>query len=291
MTTDDLTIIGERINPGFKSSKAFFDNSDIEGIQALATRQAEAGARYLNINIGARALNDHTFMRDVIMAIQDVVTIPLSFDFPSFKVQEICLNTYDADKANGAKPIINSIAEPRWDMAEALRIKPCRVVVMASERLEDGQGAANKEPEQILEVAKRVSGRLINDYGLTLDDIILDVSITTLATDREGLINMALEGIRLIGQDPELQGIHMMGGISNVGMMLPPVASDGKPLKTRIERAFMTLARPYGFDTILATPWHDYAPLPDDDFVMEIFRQVIRLKGMDAIRHLRKLYS
>ncbi|VAV92988.1 hypothetical protein MNBD_ALPHA01-1925 [hydrothermal vent metagenome] len=291
MTTGDLTIIGERINPGFKSSKAFFDNSDIVGIQALATRQAEAGARYLNINIGARALNDYAFMRDVIMAIQDVVTIPLSFDFPSFKVQEICLGAYDADKANGAKPIINSIAEPRWDMAEALKIKPCRVVVMASERLENGQGAANKEPEQILEVAKRVSGRLINDYGLTLDDIILDVSITTLATDREGLINMALEAIRLIGQDPELQGIHMMGGISNVGMMLPPMASDGKPLKTRIERAFMTLARPYGFDTILATPWHNYAPLPDDDFVMEIFRQVIQLKGMDAIRHLRKLYS
>lgn len=291
MKKRELVVIGERINPGFKSSKALFDNSDIEGIQALAVKQAEAGAKYININIGSRALDDHAFMRDVIIGIQEVVDIPLSFDFPSFKVQEVCLNAYDEKKANGAKPIINSIAEPRWDMAEVLRIRPSRIVVMASERLENGEGAANKEPQQILEVAKRMSGRLIDEYGLTLEDIILDVSVTTLATDREGLIKMALDGIKLIGEDPDLQGIHMMGGISNVGMMLPSTAADGGPLKTRIERAFMAMARPYGFDTILATPWHCYEDLPEDDFVMKLFREVVEKTGMDALRHMRKFYS
>jgi len=291
MTMSAMTIIGERINPGFKSSKALFDNSDIEGIQALAVKQAEAGASFLNINIGSRALNDHGFMREAIVGIQEAVTIPLSFDFPSLKVQEVCLNTYSEEKANGEKPIINSIAEPRWDMVEALNIRPCRIVVMASERMEEGVGKPNKEPHQIHQVAKRLSGRLIEDHDLGLDDIILDVSITTLATDREGLISMALEGIKLIGEDPDLSGIHMMGGISNVGMMLPPTASDGLPLKTRIERAFLTLARPYGFDTILATPWHNYEDLPEDDFVFQLFREIIAMKGMDAIRHIRKLYS
>ena len=286
-----ITIIGERINPGFRSSKALFDNSDIEGIQELAVKQAEAGASFLNINIGSRALDDHGFMREVIMGIQEAVSIPLSFDFPSFKVQEICLNTYDEEKAMGEKPIINSIAEPRWEMVEALNIKPCRVVVMASERMEDGVGKPNKEPQQIHDVAKRLSASLVETHGLSLDDIILDVSITTLSTDREGLISMALEGIKLIGEDPDLSGIHMMGGISNVGMMLPAKASDGQPLKTRIERAFLTLARPYGFDTILATPWHNYQDLPEDDFVFQLFREIISMKGMDAIRHMRKLYS
>ncbi len=291
MTRHDLIIIGERINPGFRSSKAFFDNSDFAGIQQLAIKQAQAGAGYLNINIGTRALDDFDFMADVINAIQEVVDIPLSFDFPSYKVQQVCLNAYDADKAGGAKPIINSLAEPRWEMAEALKIKPAKVIVMASERLENGVGTANKKPEQVLEVAKRISEKLIDDYDLTLDDIILDVSITTLATDREGLINMALEGIKLIGNDPALQGIHMMGGISNIGMMLPANAKDGLPLQNRIERAFMTLARPHGFDTILATPWHTYEDLPEDDFVMNIFQEIIQLKGMDAVRHMRKFYT
>ncbi|MBE2244976.1 MAG: hypothetical protein IAE86_19640 [Burkholderiaceae bacterium] len=49
-----IRIIGERINPGFKSTKALFDNSHLPGIQALAVKQAETGASYLNVNIGAR---------------------------------------------------------------------------------------------------------------------------------------------------------------------------------------------------------------------------------------------
>jgi cobalamin-dependent methionine synthase I len=132
---------------------------------------------------------------------------------------------------------------------------------------------------------------MAEEFGLTVDDIFLDVSITTLATDREGLIKMALEGIKLIGQDPDLQGIHMMGGISNIGMMLPSRAKDGQPLKTRIERAFLTLARPHGFDTILATPWHCYDDLPEDDFVFSTFKEIIEMKGMDALRQTRKFYA
>ena len=44
MAIPELTIIGERINPGFKSTKEMFDNSNIDAIQALAVKQAEAGA-------------------------------------------------------------------------------------------------------------------------------------------------------------------------------------------------------------------------------------------------------
>ena len=73
-----LQIIGERINPGFKSTKALFDNSDIPGIRALAVKQAEAGASWLNVNIGARALTDTEWMATVIRAIQEVTTVPLT---------------------------------------------------------------------------------------------------------------------------------------------------------------------------------------------------------------------
>lgn len=39
-----LQIIGERINPGFRSTRQLFETADIAGIQALARRQAAAGA-------------------------------------------------------------------------------------------------------------------------------------------------------------------------------------------------------------------------------------------------------
>jgi len=96
-----IRIIGERINPGFKSTKALFDNQDIAGIQALAVKQAEAGASWLNVNIGAQALTDPGWMATVIRAIQQVTTVPISFDFPSKRVQEVCLESYDATKAGG----------------------------------------------------------------------------------------------------------------------------------------------------------------------------------------------
>ena len=81
MENFNIKIIGKRINPGFKSTKALFDNSDLAGIQALAVKQAEAGAAYLNVNIGARAMTDTAFMADVIRAIQEVVTLAVFAPF------------------------------------------------------------------------------------------------------------------------------------------------------------------------------------------------------------------
>ena len=86
MPIENLTIIGERINPGFKSSKLLFDQEDIAGIQALAAGQVQAGARMLNINVGELALRKPEFMSELIPAVQKVVAVPLSFDFPNFEV-------------------------------------------------------------------------------------------------------------------------------------------------------------------------------------------------------------
>ncbi|MCX7173870.1 MAG: dihydropteroate synthase [Proteobacteria bacterium] len=287
MKQHELTIVGERINPGFKSSNALFENEDIPGIQELARKQADAGASYLNINIGNRAVDDAQFMREVIRAIQAAVDIPLSFDFPRLDVQEICLTTYDPEKAKGHKPIINSVAESRIDMLDALKIQPARIMVMASERVEDGQMVANTLPVEVHAVASRMATMLRSKHGLANDDIIIDVSISTFAADNRGLTKMALGGIELIGCDPELDGIHVMGGLSNVGLMLPKKEYAGVKLQNAIERSFLMLAMPLGFDTALATPWQDHSPLPEDHPVLVAFKDLIELQGVDFLRGLR----
>lgn len=46
MTSPDsfaIKIIGERINPGFKSTKALFDNEDLPGIQAWPSVRPRPG--------------------------------------------------------------------------------------------------------------------------------------------------------------------------------------------------------------------------------------------------------
>ena len=286
-----IRIIGERINPGFRSTRAMFDASDLAGIQALAVRQADAGAAALNVNIGARALTDPVWMADVIRAIQQVVTLPLAFDFPSQAVQRVCLAAYDAARAGGASPIVNSITEHRWDLMELAREYGFRVVLMASERVEDGAARPNKTADQIHATARRCALRLMREHGMPPGDILVDMSVSAVVADTEGLNRATLDAIGLIGRDPELKGVHMMGGLSNIGQQLPPKAADGSDLKHGLENAFLTLAVPLGFDTVLGTPWRRYEPLRDDHAVMSTYRDFLGRTGTDALRAVRRLYA
>ena len=285
-----IRIIGERINPGFKSTKALFDQEDLPGIQALAIKQAEAGASWLNVNVGARALTDPDWMARVIRAIQEEVRVPLSFDFPSQKVQEMCLSAYDRERANGELPIVNSITEHRWDLMDLYGRFPFKVILMASERVEDGVAKSNKTAEDIYGTARRAALRLKNEYGMPLDHIFIDMSVSAIIADTEGLNRSTVEAIGLIGQDPALRGVHMMGGLSNIGQQLPPKAVDGSDLKHSLENAFLTLTVPQGFDTVLGTPWRHYEPLPEDHYVLQTYRHFLTQTGSNALRAVRKFY-
>lgn len=287
----NLGIIGERINPGFKSTKEMFDKSDIGAIQALAVKQAEAGASYLNVNIGARALTDKEWMATLIEAIQQVVDLPISFDFPSKEVQQVCLSVYDLEKAKGELPIVNSITEHRWDLMELYGEYKFKVIAMASERVEDGIAKGNKTAEEIYSTARRVALRLKNDYGMPLDHIFIDMSVSAIIADTEGLNRSTVDAIRLIGADPDLKGVHMMGGLSNIGQQMPPKAVDGSDLKHSLENAFLTLTVPHGFDYVLGTPWRGYESLPEDNYVLTTYRNFLEQSGSNALRAVRLFYK
>lgn len=286
-----IKIIGERINPGFKSSKALFDNEDLPGIQALAIKQSDAGASWLNVNIGARALTDPEFMTRVIRAIQEATPTPLSFDFPSADVQRACLTAYDRARAGGANPIVNSITEHRWDLMDLYRpMGPFKVVLMASERVENGVALANKTADEIYSTARRSALRLRDDYAMPLEDIFIDMSVSAIIADTTGLNRATLDAIGMIGRDPELKGVRMMGGLSNIGQQLPAKAVDGSDLKHSLECAFLTIAEPLGFNTVLGTPWRNYQPLPEDNYVLKTYRAFLEQSGSNALRAVRKFY-
>jgi 5-methyltetrahydrofolate--homocysteine methyltransferase len=289
-----IRIIGERINPGFKSTKALFDNEDIAGIQALAVKQAEAGASWLNVNIGARAKTDPQWMASVIRAIQQVVSVPLSIDFPGKSVQAICLAAYDPAKAGGELPIVNSITEHRWELMDLYGEHRFKVILMASERVDevDGKRVAlgNKTADEIYTTARRSALRLMQEHGMPADHIFIDMSVSAVIADTERLNRSTLDAIKLIGADPDLAGVHMMGGLSNIGQQLPPKAPDGSDLKHALECAFLTLAVPNGFDTVLGTPWRSYAPLAQDHYVMNAYLNFLEQSGTNALRAVRKFY-
>lgn len=287
----DIKIIGDRINPGFKSTKALLDADDMPGMQALAVRQVKSGAVALDFTIGARAKDDPEFLVKVIRAVQDAVSVPLCFDYPEPGIQRVCLEAYDPARANGAKPIINSMAETRWNMVELLKIRPCKVMLMASERVENGNARPNKTAAEIAGTARRAALRLVREHGLALDDVIIDVSVSALVADTTGMNREALAAIAMIGADPELKGLHISGGLSNIAQQLPPKAADGSDLKKQLECAFLTLAHPLGMDMVLGTPWRGFQMLPEDNFVLSAFRNFLDQSGSNALRAVRKFYK
>ena len=285
-------MIGDRMNPeGFKATRALLEAEDLAGLQALAVRQVTAGAQYLDITIGPRGYKDAKFLTEVIHAVQAAVDVPLCFDYPSAPVQEVCLKAYDPAKAKGHRPIVNSLAETRPEFLDLLKIRPFKVVLMGSERLEGGAPKSNKKPQEVVDVAKRLTAILRRNHNFSMQDIFVDVTIHSIVSDTEGLSRMALDAIRMIGQDPDLKGVHIMGGITNIGNMLPPLKFDGVTLRQLVENSFLTLAVPMGFDTIMGTPWNNFQFLPDDNIVLQTFKEFIELKGLDALRRLRKLWA
>jgi len=291
MTIPNLTIIGDRINPGFKATKKLVEEEDLAGLQALARRQVDEGATILDVTIGPRGYEDPAFLTEVIKAIQAITDVPLCFDYPKKEVQEVCLKAYDPAKAQGRPPLVNSIAETRWEILDLLKIQPFHVVLMSSERLEGNSPKPNKTSADVVTTAKRSCLKLMRDHNMKLNGIYVDVTISTLVSDTEGMVKMAIDAIKTLGGDPELKGIHIVGGLTNIGNLLPPVEVDGMKLRHMMESAFLTVAVPLGFDTVLGTPWNDFRMLPEDNEVLRTFREVIELKGLDAMRRLRQLWA
>jgi 5-methyltetrahydrofolate--homocysteine methyltransferase len=54
----------------------------------------------------------------------------------------------------------------------------------------------------------------------------------------------------------------MMGGLSSIGLQLPPKAAGGSNLKHALKCAFLVLTAPMGFDAVPGTRWKNMRRLP-----------------------------
>jgi cobalamin-dependent methionine synthase I len=288
-----LTVIGERINPGFASSKKLLDARDLAGIAELARSQVAKGAPLLNVNAGTAGENDPAFVGELVRTIQSAVQVPLSIDSPAPARQEAGQAAYDPAKAGGRPPILNSVAETRWELFELRRRHRAQVLFMASERMDNGQATPNRTVDEVVDTALRLVSRGRSEQpDLQLTDCILDVSVGPMATDTEQLLRTAVESIRRIGSDPRLKGVRMSVGLSNIGIMLPKRTIDGMPIGLAFETAFLTRCVPLGLDMSLATAGRDYRVLPEGHPALVAFDEFINAEdGFEGLAGLKTFYK
>jgi 5-methyltetrahydrofolate--homocysteine methyltransferase len=282
-----LSVIAEKINDSVPSTHELFEQGRIDDIIMLAKEQADQGGRYIDVNIG---LKEPRLMEELVKRIQSMVSVPLSIDTPSYEIAELALKAYDPRKANGEKPLLNSISLSRPEMFDLLKIQPFKVILMSNERIMDGKPARNRVAVDVLEGARQMH-EIAKRHGIENDDIILDPSIAPIASDTQGLTKMTVEGIALIGREPKFKGCHISVGLSNFTHMLPSKTKSGAMVKTPLENAFLTLTVPNGLDYCVGNTKKKYEFLPDDHPALKTLRTALTLEGVGVVSCVRKFYN
>jgi cobalamin-dependent methionine synthase I len=269
-----LTIIGESINDSVPSTHELFEKNDIAGIIELAKSQADSGAAYIDVNVGH-------------------ISIPLSIDTPDPEIAAAGLEAYNSERAGNRKPILNSVSQARLQMFDIYKKQPFIPIMLVTEGAENsGDIKMNKTAEETYATAKvmmTIARGHIQDVKNT--DLILDPGIMPIGSDSDGNFKRLMNSIRFIHQDPDLTGVNMSVGLSNFTVMLPSKRADGSPVKGALESAFLTMAMPMGFNTIIGSVKRKYSLLPEDHPAMVCLQEVLNLEGFDIIMRVMNFYS
>lgn len=265
MSTRKLNLIGELINNSYARARKAFTERSAADYAHLAKLQADLGVQYLTLNLDGTARIQVkmeemlALLPDVIQAIQAATNCPISFDNPSIKYHEVALKYYDRTKSG--PPILNSIAASRTQldqMIELVAAYDTNVVVMASEHFVPGGTAQCLSAADSHAAAKQFVELLITKAGRRPDQIIIDPGLAPVGADTYGLVNIGLDAMRLIQNDPDLQGVHFIVGLSNFAWGTP------KGVREQLENAYLTLGTEVGLDFALANPEKSPGPLPPD---------------------------
>ncbi len=154
-------------------------------------------------------------------------------------------------------------------MIELVGAYDTNVVVMASEYFAPGGTAQCLCAADAHHAAKHFVELLITKAGRRPDQIIIDPGLAPVGADTYGLVNIGLDAMRLIRNDPDLQGVHFIVGLSNFAWGTP------KGVREQLENAYLTLGMDVGLDYALANPEKSPGPLPADHPMVDKLRQAL----------------
>ena len=237
-----MIIIGERINGMFKNVMQAIADQDKKVIQELAVKQTEAGASYLDVNVGTAAADQEATMAWLVESIQEVCDTPLSLD--SQKPNVIAAGLKAADTSKGI--LLNSTPLNKKSDEEIMD----KYMEMAAQAGGQGKIIAltmdkNGVPQDIdtrvalaAEIVQKATENGFDTERLFIDPIILPVKVPD-AQQQPGNILAAMEQIRFLTEPAP----HIVIGLSNL--------SQGTTERSLINRIFLAMAVSHGLDSAI----------------------------------------
>ncbi len=149
-------------------------------LRALATRQAAAGADYLDLNVDEVTSDpdgQQAAMRWLVQTIEAVATVPLALDSSSPAV--IAAGLAASRRARGA-PLLNSASLERLEVLDLAAAQGCPVVVSAAGRTQMPTGAEERVANALAVVEEARS------RGIRVGDIYIDPLVLPVGMDPDG---------------------------------------------------------------------------------------------------------
>ncbi|HET6478032.1 MAG TPA: dihydropteroate synthase, partial [Dehalococcoidales bacterium] len=207
---------------------------DADFIRNEAKSQAEAGARYIDVNAGSFVGQETEYLCWLVEVVQGATDLPLCLDSPDPAAIAAALKLVK-------KPcMINSITmeKQRLDgLLPLIKQYGTRIVVLC----QSDAGMAHTVEEKVDIAGKMVD--ILTGEGVAVGDIFIDPLIYPIATDTRSAV-AALGAIREItARMPE---VHTICGLTNV--------SYGLPVRKLINRTFLVAAMAQGLDSAIIDP-------------------------------------
>ena len=230
-------LVGERINPtGKPKLKAALLSGDMAYILNEALREAECGAKILDVNVGLPDIDEAALLTGAVCEIQAVSDLPLQLDSSSPEALASAMRRY-----NG-KPMVNSVSGKRESMEAVFPLVKKYGGVLVALTLDENGIPADAEGRVV--IAKRIL-KVAAEYGIDKKDIVFDTLTMAASTDPSAPA-VTLEALTRIRRE---LGCHTVLGVSNV--------SFGLPARPVINAAFFTLALEKGLSAAIMNPYSE----------------------------------
>ena len=237
-----MILIGERINGMFKDVKQAIADKDKQVIQNLAKKQVEAGANFLDVNVGTAAADQEGTMQWLVETIQETCSAPLSLDSQKTAVIAAGLKVVNAK----AGVILNSTPLNKKSDEEIMD----KYVEMATQAGPKASIIAltmdkNGVPQDIdtrvaiaAEIVQKATEIGFDTQRLLIDPIILPVKVPDAQVQPCNIL-ATMDQIRFLA-DP---APHITIGLSNL--------SQGTTERSLINRVFLAIAASHGLDSAI----------------------------------------
>jgi len=229
-----MIAVGERINGMFLDVKKAVQASDPAPVIDLAHKQTEAGAKYLDINVGTAAADQKAAMRWLVETTQGACKTPIALDSQKLSVIKAGLEVYD-----GVRDLmINSVSgdDDKLDKYMPLAVEHNAALVC----LTMNKDGIPQNVETRVEIAMNIVSKAM-EHGMDLTKVFIDPIVLPVTCDQKQpkFLCDVISQIKILS-DPAPSTIV---GLSNI--------SQGTSQRHLINRIALVMLQAYGLDAAI----------------------------------------